>query len=677
MKQGGADPVRHLFAAIVVHCADEPSLAALERAAAEADRTRGGTAVRGLLAAALAEAEPVVVDGGKARAALLRRAARIARRHLGDPDQAFEWLSDALFARLEGALEEALDPLREHVDSLRRPPASAGTPPSRPAPPLGATSVPPPPPAPPAPKVPTLAAKGPKLPPPTMPVARSAGSPLTVQPAPVMMAVPSAPAPPAEAPPVPTPAPPSVRADAVAPPPPSVRVEAPAAPPPPPVPVAPLPPPVPAFRAETPAAPLPAPAPAPRVEAVAMFVPPPPPPVPRPPTIPPGGVRLDGGVSRTTPPPPPPVPVAAPAARPGTVPPPPPVLARPAPPPPPPPVPQRPSAFPPPPKVLGQVAPPTVATPPPPPVQVAPPPPPPVQAAPPPPSVPAPPVQAAPPPPSVPAPPIQAAPPPPRPVVPPPPPAPLKPILRGASSRRKVTLSPASSPEAAPPPPPPVEQTKPSFRPLGEMRDPFASPVDAGAPPPPRAPAEVVPELPAPPQRASGDELIADLFQEMHELDFCSDSMEAAAFTLALAMEKLGTGAGMVHLYDINQREFVVVQAAGPGAAILRDLRTAETDPLAAEALRTRGAVIVRDAGADPRTSGQRWAALRNAMGQPIASVASARAALAGRFLGLIEIVHPVGGASFEAGDDHALSYIAERFTEFVAAHGVMLGDEG
>jgi GAF domain-containing protein len=187
---------------------------------------------------------------------------------------------------------------------------------------------------------------------------------------------------------------------------------------------------------------------------------------------------------------------------------------------------------------------------------------------------------------------------------------------------------------------------------------------------------EAAPALPAQAQRASGDELIADLFQEMHELDFCSDSREAAAFTLALAMEKLGTGAGMVHLYDIDQREFVVVQAAGPGAAILRDLRTAEADPLAAEALRTRGAVIVREPAADPRASGQRWAALRNAMGQPIASIASARAAQAGRFLGLIELVHPAGGASFAAGDDHALSYIAERFTEFVAAHGVMLGEE-
>ena len=200
------------------------------------------------------------------------------------------------------------------------------------------------------------------------------------------------------------------------------------------------------------------------------------------------------------------------------------------------------------------------------------------------------------------------------------------------------------------------------------MRDPFASPA-RGLPAAP-------PAAPPPTRRTSGDELIADLFQDMHELDFCADSMEGAIFTLALAMDKLATGAGVAHLYDIDKREFVVVHAAGSGASVLRGLRTSDTDPLAAEALRTRGAVIVADPASDPRTSGQRWAAMRNAVGQPIAAVASARAAQAGRFLGLIELAHPAGAAAFEAGDEHALSYIAERFTEFVAAHGVMLGDD-
>jgi GAF domain-containing protein len=162
----------------------------------------------------------------------------------------------------------------------------------------------------------------------------------------------------------------------------------------------------------------------------------------------------------------------------------------------------------------------------------------------------------------------------------------------------------------------------------------------------------------------------------MHALDFCKDSVEAAAFTLRHAMENLAADAGVVHLYDINRREFVIVHAEGPGAAALRGLRTGDADPLAAEAMRTRGALIVPVAAFDPRVSGQRWAALTEAAGKPISAIACVRAAQAGRFLGLIELTHLEGPGAFAAGDEHALAYIADRFTEFVAAHGVLLGGE-
>jgi hypothetical protein len=184
--------------------------------------------------------------------------------------------------------------------------------------------------------------------------------------------------------------------------------------------------------------------------------------------------------------------------------------------------------------------------------------------------------------------------------------------------------------------------------------------------------------------RASGEDLIAHLFEEMHDLDFCIDSQEGAGFTLGVAMSKLGCDAGMVHLYDIDRREFVVVHAVGPGVAGMRGLRTAEADPLAAEALCSRSALLVLEPAGDARLSGQRWTTLCSASGRPLASVAVARAAQAGRFLGLIELAHlgsdPVAaplttGARFETGDENALTYIAERFAEFVAGHGVTLGE--
>lgn len=179
------------------------------------------------------------------------------------------------------------------------------------------------------------------------------------------------------------------------------------------------------------------------------------------------------------------------------------------------------------------------------------------------------------------------------------------------------------------------------------------------------------PSEPPPSRRALGEELIADLFELMHGLDFCKDSIEAAAFVLKLALGKLGSAAGMVHLYDIDRRAFVIVHAAGPGAEALRGLRTGEGEPLIAEAMRTRAALMLPDGAEDPRASGQRFTILKAAAPGPIHAVACARVMEAGRFLGLIEIVGMGSDPPFAAGDEHALAYIADRYADFVSACGV------
>ena len=73
-----------------------------------------------------------------------------------------------------------------------------------------------------------------------------------------------------------------------------------------------------------------------------------------------------------------------------------------------------------------------------------------------------------------------------------------------------------------------------------------------------------IPSVPG--SRLSGDELITDLFEAMHDLHFLRDSLEGADFVLALVMDKLPSAVALVHFYDINAREFVVVRAVGPGA---------------------------------------------------------------------------------------------------------------
>jgi GAF domain-containing protein len=207
-----------------------------------------------------------------------------------------------------------------------------------------------------------------------------------------------------------------------------------------------------------------------------------------------------------------------------------------------------------------------------------------------------------------------------------------------------------------------------------------AAPPAAQPPTAPSAALTSTPTPPAPPESAaspaSGEELIDDLFEAMSGLDFCDSSLDAAGFTLKLAMEKLDCAAGVVHLYDIDQRELVVVEVSGPEVDVLRRMRTPDADPLAADAMRTPGTLLVRDAASDARLSGQRWALLRAAVEAPITSIACARVTQEGRLLGLIELCNLAGSGhpgGFAAGDEHALTYIANRFTEFVAAHGVVL----
>jgi hypothetical protein len=762
--------LERFFASATSLSSGEPALGALERLARDGDAARGGTSQRRLFAHALAACEPEADDGGRVRAALLRRAATMARRELGDPDQAFEWLGDALFARLEGVLapiEAQLEPVRP----VGRASATLAPTPAR---------IPPAPPAPPAPSPPQAPkSQRMRLPPPVTP------GPLA--PRPVGLREPSLPDVGSQAYPSPPPATPSPHTPA-----PAAPIAA-KAPEPSPVPNArprTMPPPVPTAAPMTPP-PVP-PAPPPRVPSAPSFAPPPPPPVGKPaialaPGVTPHAPAMSAPpaahatpppppvVAATPPPPPvapvtpvppvapaaatpPPAPVASPpepppvhAARPRTVPPPvpafPPIAhagangvatptptptptpSPPAPPPPPPPtraqlpslpatpaVPKRPYFPPAAPRggdaalragelqsVLrgGDLAPsPRPATPEPPPVtapheprrmasfdvdldslsadaspalQASLPEPPPVPAA-------APPLSSVPP--------VPAA------------------KASSASSRRKVKAATVKEPKeqpsqwgTAPPEPPPVAPAQPA--PPIELKDPFArpsgpppvpsspphaAPIERATPipsrivlPPPPPPIAVAPPPPAPARRGprvSGDELIADLFQDMHELDFCTDSVDAATFTLSLAMDKLESDIGIVHLYDIDRREFVVVRAAGPGTGVLARLRTSEADPLAAEALRSRGAVILPDAANDPRAIGGRWDALRTALGQPLACIATIRAAQGGRFLGLIELGYRHTAGGFAEGDEHALSYIAERFTEFVAAHGVMLGED-
>ena len=172
--------------------------------------------------------------------------------------------------------------------------------------------------------------------------------------------------------------------------------------------------------------------------------------------------------------------------------------------------------------------------------------------------------------------------------------------------------------------------------------------------------------------RLSGVELIADLFECMHDLHFLPDALAGADFVLSLMLDKLPSAAALVHFYDIDAREFVVVRAVGAGAAKVMQIRTNEKEPLIAEAMRKRRAVVIGDAADDQRAQNGRWALL----GDPPRTLVCAPVEEGGRFLGLLELSNPLDGKPFHEGDGHAITYIGEQFAEFLAERGLILDPE-
>ena len=114
-----------------------------------------------------------------------------------------------------------------------------------------------------------------------------------------------------------------------------------------------------------------------------------------------------------------------------------------------------------------------------------------------------------------------------------------------------------------------------------------------------------IPSIPG--NRLSGDDLITTLFEAMHDLHFLRDPLEGADFVLGLVMDKLPCTVALVHFYDINAREFVVVRAVGPGAAQSGAGAHPREDPLVAEAMHKRRSVVIAEASGDERIQKGRW----------------------------------------------------------------------
>jgi GAF domain-containing protein len=261
-------------------------------------------------------------------------------------------------------------------------------------------------------------------------------------------------------------------------------------------------------------------------------------------------------------------------------------------------------------------------------------------------------------------------------------------------ARDGVSMPPPAPVSVGPTLPSPVSTTTPSSAPVAPVAivaAPIASPEPVAKsspvperssapppsstkiPPPPRP--AVIPSTPppksVPTKRLSGDDLLAELFEAFNDLHFLRDSIEGAEFVLALTLEKLPSEIGLVSLFDINKREFVIVRQTG-GAKRAVGQRQSEKAPIASTAMRKRHAVVVSDPGGAQRATDDRW----KLIGAEIRSLVCAPVELGGRYLGLIELVNPLDGGLFNEGDGNALTYIGQQFAEFAASRGVMIDPE-
>jgi hypothetical protein len=249
-------------------------------------------------------------------------------------------------------------------------------------------------------------------------------------------------------------------------------------------------------------------------------------------------------------------------------------------------------------------------------------------------------------------------------------PAPVEPAAPVASAAPVVPaapVAPAAPPTAAAAAPAPI-----AVEPVAATAAPApmapAAPVDALAPS--AEPAKSDPALSR--RRKSGEDLIGELFELMHELHFMADVASGAEFVLRVMSHTLPCELSLIHVFDINTREFVVVRARGPGSDQVMLLRTPDRDELLVTAMRRVRALRVEDGAADGRYVGGRWETVAIA----VKSALCGGVKQGGRYLGAIELVNPDGDAPFFESEVNALDYICEQFAEFLANRPIVLDAE-
>ncbi len=172
----------------------------------------------------------------------------------------------------------------------------------------------------------------------------------------------------------------------------------------------------------------------------------------------------------------------------------------------------------------------------------------------------------------------------------------------------------------------------------------------------------------APPRKPNSDDLIGDLFEKMHNLHFMADMVAGSEFVLSVIKSTLPSKFALVHVFDINSKNFVVVRQHGTSEkAVL--FRTPDEDTQLRKVMRSPRSTNFRGVANEVGFTEGRW----KAAGVVPDFVLCGPVRQGGRYLGLIELGNPAGARAFAEVEANALDYICEQFAEFLANRPIVL----
>ncbi len=119
-EHGDFERARGFFDIVLGSGVQEDAIESLETAARTSDADKDTDRLRRTLAESLAAGGQGARDGGRTRSAMLGRAARLAFEDLGDREQAFVWIGDAIIAHVEDERLEQLELFAQEVGDPKR-----------------------------------------------------------------------------------------------------------------------------------------------------------------------------------------------------------------------------------------------------------------------------------------------------------------------------------------------------------------------------------------------------------------------------------------------------------------------------------------------------------------------------------------------------------------------------